>query len=198
MSERLVAYFTLPGNVLSTWSTIAAGSLTYFAAMQVMIIYGTWLADRFGLGAAGLGTVAFIFGLFDLAASVSVSLFTDRLGKRRAVLMGAAVAIVGYVSATLTLLPLIGSVALIGITRFGFEFAIVSYFPLLSEQQPALRNKIMTLGSAISLTFSTLAGFTAPWLYTQYGMQGVVLVSGVATVLAMGLLFALVKEHAAA
>jgi hypothetical protein len=66
-----------------------AGALSYFAAMQLMIAHGVWLADQYGLDAAAeLGLVAFVFGWFDLAASVSVSLFTDRIGKKRSVLIG--------------------------------------------------------------------------------------------------------------
>ena len=45
--------------------------------------------------------------------------------------------------------------------------------------------------------FSTASGFTSPWLYTRYGMQGVMLVSGVATALAIVVLLVLVKEGGA-
>lgn len=194
---RVAAYFRLPGNIVSTWATIAAGALNYFAALQVMIIYGTWLSDTWGLGPAALGRVAFVFGWFDLTASVGVSLFADRLGKRPAMMLGALVAVVGYFAAAFLRLPMVGAIALIGVARLGFEFAIVSYFPLVSEQQPTQRSKIMTLGSAISLTFATAAGFTAPWLYTAFGMGGVVLVSGVSTALAVLVLLLLVKEGGA-
>lgn len=194
LTTRIVDYLRLPGNVVSTWATIGAGALNYFAAMQVMIIYGTWLSDVYGLGPAALGRVAFAFGWFDLTASVGVSLFADRLGKKPAMLLGALVAVSGYLAAAFLQLPMVGAIALIGVARLGFEFAIVSYFPLVSEQQPAQRSKIMTLGSAISLTFATAAGFSGPWLYTHYGMGGVVLVSGVATALAVVVLTLLVKE----
>jgi predicted MFS family arabinose efflux permease len=192
--QRVTTYFYLPGNVVSTWATIAAGALNYFAAMQVMIIYGTWLNQVYGLGPAALGTVAFVFGLFDLTASVAVSLFTDRLGKRTSVMLGASVAVIGYLAAGFLRPQMAGAIVLVALSRMGFEFAIVSYFPLLSEQQPAQRSKIMTLGSAIGLTFSTASGFTAPWLFTRFGMPGVVLVSGAATALAVLILFVLVRE----
>ncbi|MEZ4582721.1 MAG: hypothetical protein R3A10_13975 [Caldilineaceae bacterium] len=59
--------------------------------MQLMVIYGVWLGDQYGLGARKLGTVALVFGLFDLAASVSVSLFTGpHRQAARSVLAGVA------------------------------------------------------------------------------------------------------------
>jgi len=192
--ERAVAYLYMPENAVSTWATIAAGALNYFAAMQIMIIYGTWLGDVYGLGPAALGTVALVFGIFDLTASVSVSLFTDRLGKKRAVILGCLVAVVGYLAAATVQVQMAGAIVLVALSRMGFEFAIVSHFPLLSEQQPAQRSKIMTLGSAFSLTFATLSGLTAPWIYTHFEMRGVVLVSGVATALAVAVLLLLVKD----
>jgi predicted MFS family arabinose efflux permease len=191
---RVTDFFHLPGNARSTYATIATGALIYVAGLQVMIIYGTWLGVEYGLGAAALGTVAFVFGWFDLTASVAVSLFTDRMGKKVAVLVGALVAVVGYAGAVWWTLPMVGAIVLIGVARMGFEFAIVSYFPLLSEQQPTERSKTMTLGSAIMLTFATASGFSAPWLFTRYGMQGVVLVSGIATLLAIAVLLTLVQD----
>ena len=64
--------------------------------MQFMITYGLWLGHQYGLGPSQLGMVALILGLFDLAASVSVSLFTDTFGKRRSVLLGTSGSFVGH------------------------------------------------------------------------------------------------------
>ena len=61
------------------------------------------------------------------------------------------------------------AVAAIAVTRMFFEFSIVSYFPLLSEQAPAQRGKVMTFGSAFALIGGTVAGFTGPWLLVNRG-----------------------------
>ncbi len=193
--ERVRRFFAIHQNARSTYSTIAAGALNYFGAMQLMLIHGAWLSDRFGLGAAALGTVALVLGVGDLVASVSVSLFTDRIGKRRSVLLGTAVAIAGYL-----LLPRIAgdvTAAVLGIllARAGFEFTIVSHFPLLSEQAPAQRAKVMTLGSAILLLLATGAGFTAPWLYLRIGIGGVTALSALVSAVAFVILLVLVRER---
>ena len=164
------AIFNLRTNRRSAYATILAGALSYFAAMQIMIAHGAWLADQYGLDPAQLGFVAFIFGWFDLAASVSVSLFTDRIGKRRSVLIGIAGSLVGY-----ALMPVLNTsvtlaVVAIAFARMCFEFNIVSHFPLLSEQVPAQRGQAMTLGSAAALVAGTVAGFSGPWLLVTLGV----------------------------
>ncbi len=109
--------------------------------MQIMIMYGAWMGSEYGLNAAQLGTIALIFGLFDLTASVSVSLFTDRIGKRRSVIIGAVGAFIGYLLMPLLSVSLITAVLITGLTRGLFEFSIVANFPLLSEQVPEQRGK---------------------------------------------------------
>lgn len=193
--KAIRSFFALGHNARSTFSTMLTGGLNYFAAMQLMIIYGVWLNDQFGLGPASLGAVAFVLGLFDLAASVSVSLFTDRIGKRRSVIMGMLVSLVWYLLIPSLATGVVLAVLSIAVARFGFEFAIVSYFPLLSEQTPEQRGKVMTLGAANSLLFATAAGFTAPWLYKAYGIVGPTAVSAAVVVVALVVILALVRER---
>lgn len=168
--RRVAAVVVVHTNRRSTYATMVAGALSYFAAMQVMIAHGAWLADQYGLGAAALGTVAFVLGWFDLTASVSVSLFTDRIGKKRSVLIGVIGSLLGYLLMPLFNFSLISAVLLIAVARGFFEFNIVSHFPLLSEQAPAQRGQVMTLGAALSLAGATVAGFTGPWLLVNYGV----------------------------
>ncbi len=131
MLERTRAYFAVGPTAVSTYATIAAGAFNYFAAMSMMIIYGAWFGEAFGLGAAQLGIVALAFGVFDLGASVAVSLFTDRLGKRNSVMLGLTIALFGYVLLSQLTAVLIPAVLGVAISRSGFEFAVVSNFPTL-------------------------------------------------------------------
>ena len=169
--RQAIDLLVIPTNRRSTYATILAGALSYFAAMQVMIAHGAWLARDYQLDAAALGMVAFVFGWFDLTASVSVSLFTDRIGKKRSVLIGILGSLVGYLLMPFLNIGVIPAVAIIGIARMFFEFNIVSHFPLLSEQAPEQRGRVMTLGAAASLVGATAAGFTGPWLLVHAGLQ---------------------------
>ncbi len=192
--SALVGFFRVGPNWRSTYATIAAGSLCYFAAMQMMIVHGVWLQEQFGLSPAQLGLVAFVFGWFDLLASVAVSLFTDRIGKKRSVIVGIVGSLVGYLLLPFLAQGVLLAVVAIGIPRMFFEFNIVSHFPLLSEQVPAQRGKVMTLGSSLALIGATVAGFTGPWLLVNVGIQGVVWTSAVAATVGLAVVLSLVHE----
>lgn len=195
---RIRGFFDLGRTARSAYGDILVGALTLTATMQFMIIYGAWLYDEYGLNAGQLGVVAFVFGLFDLSASVSVSLFTDRIGKRRSVIIGSALAIFFYL-----LLPALnrGVVLLViglGLARMASEFAIVSNFPLLSEQVPTQRGKVMTLSTAAAFSASSIAPLFAPTIYTTVGPNVVALISAALSALALLLLLTIVRERPAA
>jgi predicted MFS family arabinose efflux permease len=192
--SRMRDLVSLESNARATYSAIVAVGCCFFAAMQLMITYGAWLNQEYGLTAAALGVVALVLGLFDLCASVSVSLFTDRIGKRRSVVLGMAGALLGYLLLPWLNVSLTLAVLGIALARGFFEFAIVSSFPLQSELVPSQRAKVMALSSAVGLLGTTLAGFSGPWLYTYYGVGGLALVSALAAAAGLLLILARVPE----
>lgn len=191
---RFLSVFRVNTNRRSTYATIVAATLSYFAAMQVMITHGAWLAGRYGLHAATLGLVALVFGCFDLTASITVSLFTDRIGKKRSVLIGISVSLLGYLAMPYLDSGVIQAVAIIALARMGFEFNIVSHFPLLSEQAPGQRGQVMTLSAASTMLGGTLAGFTGPWLYVKVGVAAMAWTSAAAVAAALVIVIVLVRE----
>ncbi len=192
--ERIVDFFRLGENAASTYSLIASSTATFFASMLIMIVYGAWLADQYGLGPRQLGSVALVFGVFDLTASVSVSLFTDRIGKRRSVIWGTAGSLFGYLLIPWLNVGLVPAVLSTALARGFFEFAVVSNIPLLSEQVPAMRGKVMTLGAAAGLIASTVAAFVAPALYTVMGIAGVAALSAGSAAVALLLVWTRVRD----
>jgi len=193
--QRMAAVVVVHTNRRSTYATILAGALSYFAAMQVMIAHGAWLADQYGLEAAALGGVAFVLGWFDLTASVSVSLFTDRIGKKRSVLIGIVGSLLGYLLMPILNISLIPAVLIIAVARGFFEFNIVSHFPLLSEQAPVQRGQVMTLGAAVALVGATVAGFTGPWLLVTYGVPALAWSSAAIVTISLLTVYFLVQER---
>ncbi len=193
-SRQLAQFFDLGPNARSAYGAIFAGALLFFTGIQLTVIYGVWLTSDYGLGAAALGLVALLIGCFDLVASVSVSIFTDRMGKRRSVMLGVAGTAVSY-----ALLPFLNNslaVVIVGIalTRGFFEFGIVSHLSLLSEQVPEQRGKLMSLSSAVVMVGGALANLTGPWLYVQVGIGGLCATSVLALVMSLILLATLVRE----
>lgn len=192
--HRLAEFFRLGDNARSAYGAMGITALNLFAAVQFMIIYGAWFNGEYGLSASRLGVVALIFGLFDLTASVSVSLFTDSIGKWRSVLIGSLGALTGYFLIPWFNVSIVSAVLALAVTRGFFEFAIVANLPLLSEQAPSQRGKVMTLSAAFSLGAVTIANFTGPWLYTEYSVAAVAMVSLAAAIAGLILLFAVVRE----
>ncbi len=174
-------FFRLGDNARSAYATIFGGGLAFFAAMQIYISHGTWLFIEYGTGPAMLGAIALVLGFSDLAGSVSVSLFTDRIGKLRSVLIGLFGTLIAYVLLPSLNQGLVSAVLGIALTRVFFEFSIVSNITLLSEQVPEQRGKVMALGAAVGLVGMTLAGAIGPWLYLSYGVLGLSVVSTVVT-----------------
>ncbi len=195
LAERAASFFRLDSNARSAYASITASSFFYFAAMQLMIVYGLWLQTDYGLGAAQLGTVALILGIFDLASSVTVSVITDRIGKRRSVALGLLAGIITCLMLPWISRSLASAVAGLALTRASFEFAIVSNLPLLSEQVPTQRGKVMTLGSAINLMGATAAGLTAPRLFEAFGIGVVSWTSAFFAGIALTVLVLFVREY---
>jgi predicted MFS family arabinose efflux permease len=193
----ILSFFYLQTNARPAYLMILATSFSYFAATQFMILHGAWFADTYGLGATELGMVALVFGIFDLTASVSVSLFADRIGKRRSLLFGLTGSMLGYI-----LIPFLNSSfwpAVIGaaLARGLFEFSIVSGIPILSEFSPTQRGKVMTMTSALSLVAYTLSAVISPVLYGSAGVTGLAIVSAIAAAVSLVLVLAYVQEPVA-
>ena len=149
-------------------------SLLMTAAVEApFIVYGAWLEADFGLSLSTLGLASIVVGLAEVGGEFGTTVLTDRLGKRRSVVLG----LVGL-TVSLLLLPVLarlGLVAALGgivlLTLF-FEFAIVSLLPLATELVPEARASFLSLNmTAFSLgrTFGALLG---SWLWQ--GQPGVI------------------------
>ncbi len=193
-AKRLRTFFHLGQRARSTYAAIIANMLLFFAGVQLFIVHGAWLNLEYGLGAAALGTVALILGCFDLMASISVSLFTDRVGKLRSVMLGTGGVMVGYAMLPFFNQSLFGAVLGIALTRACFEFGIVSQISLISEQVPAQRGKIISLAAAFVFVGDTIANLIGPWLYATQGVAGLSWTGMGATAVALLLLVTQVDE----
>lgn len=191
---RLRGFFELGDNRVSAWSTILAAGLVFFAGTHVAIVYGSWLHREYQLGAAQLGTVALLVGIAMLLGSVLVSLISDRLGKRRSVLLGSGGALVAYSLLAPLNSGLVPAVIGVMLVFFTLEFTIVSNLPLLSEQVPGQRGKVMALGTAAGMSGRTLGSLTGPWAYADYGVWGLGPVSVALAALALLVMWRFVRE----
>ncbi len=194
---------SLPASLLATWrrllrrrpvkALLATVFLLVLANEIPFIVYGAWLESAFGLSLGRLGLASIAVGFAEAAAEVGTTLITDRLGKRRSVLMGLlglvlSLAVLPSLS-ELGLAPAMAGIVLMMVT---FEFAIVSLLPLASEIAPEARASLLALGvTSVSLgrIVGTLVGGQL-WRWENMALHagvGAICALGAAALLAWGI-----------
>ena len=160
----------------------------------VFASYGAWLEDSFGFTIAAIGVATIALGAVELVGSSGSALLTDRLGKKNSILAGMCIT----VPALLLLGPADGnqaaSLVLLGFVFLGFEFAIVSSFPLAAELDPEARAAgvgtsfaALTLGRAIGTALGV-------WLYVEYGIGSTGVIGAAVVVACLAVLIVGVKD----
>lgn len=183
----------------SAMAFIGTWFLVFFAFENIQVGYATWLETHFGLDATQRGTVQILFGVFEIGASLGSALFLDRFGKKRGVVGGLIVVLIGY-----TFLATLGSAALwlgltaISVTFLGFEFSVVSGVPIMGEQVPEARGTLI----ALALTAGSLGRMIADWLgsalVTGAGFEVAASVSAIAALVTVVVFARWVRESGTA
>lgn len=173
---------------------LAVMGLFSMAAETMFVVFGAWLEDSFGLSLAALGGAALLVGVAELVGEGATLTSTDRIGKRRSVLIGLLVSAVSFG----LLVPWGGAMgpglALLAIGIMGFEFTIVSSFPLASEIAPEGRTRYLSL-TIVALGIGRAIGAgVGPALFGAFGLIGPVAVAVVGDLAAAALLLVWVAE----
>ena len=182
VEEHAQARARLPG---SAWFPIVASAATAMAGLSVFVVSGAFLEDRYDASTTTLGFVAALFGALELVASLGMAAYSDRIGKRRASVIGLVVLLVG-----LGVVASAGdaiALAVVGLTVFltGFEFGFVSSLPLLTEAAPHARGRAIGIGNSVG-TLSRSSGVLASGLlYDAVGIGGSLALSGGAAAVAL-------------
>ena len=180
------------------WPVYIGFGVLMTAANCVFVVVGAWFQDSFGMSTVQVAVTATTLGLGELMASLGSMRFTDRIGKRRSVILGIVGSLIGYLAMPFLNSSVVAATLAIAVARMCFEFNIVSHFPLLSEQVPEPRGKCLTLGASITLIGGSLAGFTGPWLLVNAGVTTLALSSAAAVILALIIVLTRVREHGVA
>lgn len=169
--ERPVAVHTRKPNM--TRAAVAAlatnGALTA-AAQFLFLTHGLWLEDVYDLDTAEVGLAVLAVGAVEVVATMGSSRLTDRVGKRRSIVGGVLVmTAMILLLATVEAPPLGVGLLMLVVAFLGFEYAIVSAMPLLSELDPGARAQMV--GRAVSVTTLVRAIITplATLLYVEVG-----------------------------
>jgi len=140
-----------------------------------------------------LGAASAVIGLAELSGEGLVGGLVDRIGKRRAVVVGVSLNVVACL-----LLPALNfhiESALIGLFIFfvTFEFAVVSAIPLMTELIPHARATLMAGYAAAFSAGRMIGALIGPTLFER-GLLTNGIAAALLDVLALILLIAFVKQ----
>jgi MFS transporter, DHA1 family, inner membrane transport protein len=141
-----------------------------FAAESLFIVYATWLESDFGLSVAAIGVFTLVVVGAELAGEGSVAAFADRVGLKRAILIGLLGT--GGVYASLGLVGdslLLAVVAVVGWFAL-FEITIVATIPFVTELAAEARDRLLALLAASAVASGGVAALVAPRLYAAGGI----------------------------
>jgi predicted MFS family arabinose efflux permease len=165
-----------------------------WAVELIFVSYAAWLEQDFAASTQQLGLVFGLLGIAELGGSVGATLLTDRIGKRRSVLLG-------FLGMGLfaTLLPFAAGqwwlfLALFLLFGLCFEFGIVSVFPLVSGLGAGARGTVLALAVAASGTGRIAGSLVGPRLFEGIGFLANGLLAGLLVGAGLLLGVALLRE----
>jgi predicted MFS family arabinose efflux permease len=161
------------------------GFLISMASDNLFVVYGAWLEQDFGIGIVALGLSTSIIGAAELTGESMTAFWGDRIGLKRAMLIGAGAAAVGYL-----ILPVIGfslymSLGGLFLIFFAIEFAIVCSFSLGTELMPSARATMIAGYFAAAGMGRMVGAFTGGAIWFTGGLWAVTTTSAGAMVLAL-------------
>jgi predicted MFS family arabinose efflux permease len=160
------------GLFRASWPAYLGVGFLMTGATCLFVTYGPWFEDSFGFSTVTIAVTSILIGAVELLASTSSIGLTDRLGKRRSTMAGAALMVPGGLIATV-----VGSNAPLGIFALavfflGFEFAVVSALPLIGELRPGARASSIGIAVGCGTVGRGIAAIVATRLYTVHGIGG--------------------------
>jgi MFS transporter, DHA1 family, inner membrane transport protein len=187
--HRTAAAARVAGRLISRgWLVLLSGFALTAGSHSLVVTFGSWLEDEFGLTPAGLSAVTFILGAGELIATLFVARFTDLWGKRRSVAVGAALMIPASAGLALLHHHLIVGVCLLAVAVLGFEFSVVSAISLGATLVPGSPARGLGMLVGVDTIGRAVMSIPATRLYTSYGigwpaaLAAVLATIGVATI----------------
>jgi predicted MFS family arabinose efflux permease len=183
-AELLQAWRLLSKESAAPW-VLVFGLLIGAANLNLFVVYGVWLEQSFGLSIIALGTTVMVIGIAELLGEGLTALASDRLGLKRAVIVGTVLLVLSYL-----LLPWSGqslSLTLVGlfIVFFSFEFVVVTFLSLATEILPGARATMISaliVASSLGRAIGASGGAT---VWQAGGLTATSSVSAVITALAL-------------
>lgn len=146
---------------------LAFGLLINAANEVINLVFGVWMEDSYGLQIAALGIAAAVIGIAELSGETLTALFTDRLGKPRAVGIGILLNCLAVIALPILGQTLPGAVTGLFIFFITYEFMLVSSIPLMTELLPSARATLIAIYIAVLSLGRAAGALLATRLYSE-------------------------------
>ncbi len=184
--------------IVSNKPTLAALLLIFLlvtANQTFLIVYGAWLEDSFNLTSSMLGNISVVIGVAGISGLITIALISDRLGIRKAIIIG----IIFNIAATI-LLPLVedsiaAAVLALFLYIYSIDFSLITGISLLTELRPLARATMMSFNTAALAAGDSLGAFLGSILY-QGTIRENILLAVILKIAGLGILFFIIKDPA--
>ena len=171
------------------WALLLFLWLVMAGAEILFIAQAPWLSERFANSSQAIAVALFVFGLGELLGALMATAWTDRVGKKRAPIIGFVAAAGVYLALPATSESWNAYLILFALYAVAFEFAIVSSFSLASGLAPAARGTVMAASAVATSTGRGAGSWVGIRLFesTNIAVNGAV--AAVATLIGVGVAF---------
>jgi len=171
-----------------TLSAILFSLLIATANDNIFVVYGVWMEGSFNLGIVALGLSTTVIGVAELLGEGFTAFFSDRLGLKKAIVIGLIISGISFILLPLANHNLSLALSALFVIFLSFEFTIVSSMSLVSELTPKSRAAMLSAfyaaGGVGRVIGASMGGYT--WKY--FGLIGISIVSTFLTILALVIL----------
>jgi predicted MFS family arabinose efflux permease len=179
----------------SGWLALMVTLLMIMASENIYMVYGAWLEDEFSLSLTALGAFSIVISAAEISAESISTLWVDRIGKRKAVIIGLTLNGMAYLLLPQLAGSLAGALTGLFLVYITFDFSIVSALPLISELAPEKRGTLMALNVSAMAAGRLLSSLSAIKFWTAGGLAANAASSAFAVFIALVILIGLVRER---
>lgn len=181
-------------NSRTGWLGILLGFFIMPGVNMIGVVYGYWLEEVFKLNVSELSASSIIMGIAFGCGSLMVALFTDKLGKRRAIMGGLVLNSLIASAVVFITGELVPALIWIFIFYVTMEFSVVSGLTLLTEILPEYRTSLLALSTAAMGFGGAFGSFMAPYLY-RFGFSANIFGCIIINIIIIGIILALKPKN---
>ena len=163
-------------RVMRGHSVIWAVALYVLSAMiaqeLLLIVYGDWMEQSYGLALTNLGLASAVIGGAEIMGELTAGWSVDRFGKRRVVTTFGVLLAGVYFLIPFTSASLASALATLFIFFYLFEATFVGSMPLMTEVVPTARSVVLSVAFASAGLGRTVGALAGPLIWQQFGLRG--------------------------